>query len=305
MQAIAVAGGASRVTDHVYVIRQVELSDEVRPSFERNPTVVPSNNFPSNADPVDIDSLIDQLDNDGVSPGILRQDGEPTIDIDDLEPSRPDQPAVDIDRLGGAPRSGGTWVYVEERGEWVRVSDPRGAGAPLPGPRGQTPLYLERVIKIPYDALIRGESRYNIVVRPNDRIYIEPPDASGVVYVGGQINRPGVYNLPIEGELTLSRLVDAAGGLNGLAIPERVDLVRRVGENREAVVRLNLSAIRQRTEPDVLIKADDHIIIGTSFWATPLAIVRNGFRSTYGFGFLLDRNFGNDVFGAPPVNNVN
>jgi hypothetical protein len=21
---------------------------------------------------------------------------------------------------------------------------------------------------------------------------------------------------------------------------------------------------------------------------------------TYGFGFLLDRNFGNDVFGAPP-----
>jgi len=23
---------------------------------------------------------------------------------------------------------------------------------------------------------------------------------------------------------------------------------------------------------------------------------------TYGFGFLLDRNFGNDVFGAPPTN---
>jgi polysaccharide export outer membrane protein len=31
-------------------------------------------------------------------------------------------------------------------------------------------------------------------------------------------------------------------------------------------------------------------------------VFRNGFRVTYGFGFLLDRNFGNDVFGAPPIN---
>ena len=50
------------------------------------------------------------------------------------------------------------------------------------------------------------------------------------------------------------------------------------------------------------VLADDHIIIGTSWVATPLAIIRNGFRATYGFGFLLDRNFGNDVFGAPPTN---
>ena len=33
-----------------------------------------------------------------------------------------------------------------------------------------------------------------------------------------------------------------------------------------------------------------------------LAVVRGGLRATYGFGFLLDRNFGNDVFGAPPTN---
>ncbi|MFM7480985.1 MAG: hypothetical protein ACKO4V_07665 [Planctomycetota bacterium] len=55
-------------------------------------------------------------------------------------------------------------------------------------------------------------------------------------------------------------------------------------------------------EPDIILKKDDHVIIGTNFWATPLAVFRNGLRITYGFGFLLDRNFGNDVFGAPPVN---
>jgi hypothetical protein len=31
-------------------------------------------------------------------------------------------------------------------------------------------------------------------------------------------------------------------------------------------------------------------------------VIRNGFRMTYGFGFLIDRNWGNDIFGAPPTN---
>jgi protein involved in polysaccharide export with SLBB domain len=166
-------------------------------------------------------------------------------------------------------------------------------------------MYVERIIEIPAERLSRGEAKFNIVIRPSDRLYVEPPP-TGVVYIDGEIQRPGVYSLPTTGELTLDRLVAAAGGLGPLAIPERVDLVRIVGKNREAAIRLNLGAIRNRSEPDVLLKADDHVIIGTNFWAAPLAVMRNGFRATYGFGFLLDRNFGNDVFGAPPESvNVN
>ncbi len=75
-----------------------------------------------------------------------------------------------------------------------------------------------------------------------------------------------------------------------------------MAKNREATIRLNLAAIRQKTEPDLYLKPDDHVIIGTSWLAPWLAVIRNGFRATYGFGFLLDRNFGNDVFGAPPSN---
>ena len=126
----------------------------------------------------------------------------------------------------------------------------------------------------------------------------------GVVYVDGEVSRPGVYQLPIAGKLTLSRLVAAAGGLNPIAIPERVDLVRKIAPDRESALRVNLAAIRNRAEPDIYMRKDDHVIIGTNFWASPLAVVRNGFRMTYGFGFLLDRNFGNDVFGPPPVNFV-
>jgi protein involved in polysaccharide export with SLBB domain len=94
--------------------------------------------------------------------------------------------------------------------------------------------------------------------------------------------------------------VSAAGGLSPTAIPNRVDLVRVIGKDREATIRVDLAAIRNRSEPDIYMRPDDHVIIGTNLIATPLAVIRNGFRMTYGFGFLLDRNFGNDVFGPPP-----
>ncbi|MCP3905724.1 MAG: hypothetical protein GY715_19025 [Planctomycetes bacterium] len=352
IDALALAGGVGQTIESIYVIRQVGLSEDVKPMFERGRPGAPRDTGgtpapPPVEPPVDIDELIDQLDDDRprneVSPGVLRQDTEPIIDIDDLldsmpppaddpveivpppadprpasntgardlppppvididelEPARaPGEPEVDIDTVRRAERDDvGTWIYVEERGEWVRVA--RGAEVPevVADAVGEAPLFVERIIRIPNDRLQRGDSRYNIVVRPDDRIYVEPP-VEGVVYIEGQINRPGTFSLPPNG-ITLSRLVASAGGLGQLAIPERVDLIRMVGDNREAAIRLNLGAIRHRTEPDVLLKPDDHIIIGTSWIATPLAVIRNGFRATYGFGLLLDRNFGNDVFGVPP-----
>ena len=174
---------------------------------------------------------------------------------------------------------------------------------PIAGTDGKSPSYATRIIQIDYQRLARGDSNLNVVIRPADRIYVAPP-LTGVVYVDGEIARPGVYALPTSGKLTLSRLISAAGGLGPIAIPERVDMVRVVASDREAAVRVNLSAIRNRAEPDIYMQPDDHVIIGTNFWAQPLAVVRNGFRASYGFGFLLDRNFGNDVFGAPPVNYV-
>ncbi len=238
----------------------------------------------------------------GVSAGVLAQEGEPLIDIDDLEPIRPPPPPpaevpTGPDLVAPQPPESEFFIYVEESGQWVRM--PAGARTPPDeGPPFPEALYVQRVIAIPYKKLKQGDSSYNVVIRPNDRVYVKEPQ-QGVIYIDGEILRPGVYTLPPTG-VTLSRLVAAAGGPGALAIPHRVDLTRMVGRNREATIRLNLTAIRQKTEPDIYLKADDHIIIGTSWIATPLAIFRSGLRATYGFGFVLDRNFGNDVFGAPP-----
>jgi polysaccharide export outer membrane protein len=319
-EALAMAGGLPDIVTTVYVIRTIPLVPGLEP-FPRTQVIPqvpipPGQAMPSTQPPpVDVEELIRQLDKDKQTappqPGVLRIDGEPAIDVDELEPAgAPRQPAVDVDdptrnaSPTGQPAGPDTFVFIEERGEWVRVKrGPEGIVQPLPPPGGaaEPPTMLERIIAIPARNIREGDAAYNIVVRPNDSIYVrEPP--SGFVYVDGEVIRPGVYSLPPDGKLTMSRLVTAAGGLNPVAIPERVDLTRVVGPNREATLRVNLAGIRRRTEPDVYLKPDDHIIVGTNFLAVPLAVIRSGFRTTYGFGFLLDRNFGNDVFGPPPVN---
>lgn len=316
LEALAQAGGVPAGTKRIYVIRQKALSRDV--IFEPSPRrPAPAEDRPR--EPPDIEKLIRELEEQearDVHPGLLRQEGEPVIDIDELEPlQQPPMPELVTapPTLGPSPQprqetdavrqSGDVFIYDEQLEKWVRVPAEEPAGR-VPqverAPTEEEELIVERIIEVPYDKLREGDSTYNIIIRPGDRIYV-PEAEVGVVYIDGEIARPGVYSLPVAGRLTLSRLIAAAGGAGPLAIPERVDLTRIVGEGREATLRLNLAAIRRKTEPDLYLRPDDHIIIGTSWIATPLAVVRNGLRATYGFGFLLDRNFGNDVFGPPPV----
>jgi polysaccharide biosynthesis/export protein len=123
--------------------------------------------------------------------------------------------------------------------------------------------------------------------------------------IGGQVARPGVYGIPTTGGLTLmSAIRGAAGGYSSIAIPERIDLTRRIGKDREATIMLDGAAIAHREQPDIFLKPNDQVIVGTNFWALPLAIIRNGFRSSYGFGFVLDRNLSNDLLGPEAIRQV-
>jgi len=245
-----------------------------------------------------------------VSPGVLQSGDHALIDVDDLVTNQQKQhQPVDVDELMNQTSSQGTsdaaYIYVPESDSWIAVStDPKKRVQAKENSKQfaekTAPQVLERIIEIPWNKLRQGDSSYNIVIRPDDRVYVEPPPL-GNLYIRGEITRPGVFNYPNSGEkITLSEFIISAGDLGPIAVPERVSLTRRIGDNMQATVTLNYAAILQRTEPDIFLKPNDTISIGTSWGATPMAIIRNGFRATYGFGFLLDRNFGNDVFGTPP-----
>lgn len=322
IDAITDAGGIPQSVRKVQVIRQVRLSEE----FKHGRSTLPRATKPGQPSPVggdkqgkDLKDLIEELTKpetggggmfgafasaqDGAQPP-SRPSGEPPIDL--VEPTTGEAAAP-------SPSSGGQSAWMFLNGRWVKVtsggapSEPTGVSAPVAasgsgGAAEVSDLVTQRVIEVPTGPLFRGLAQYNVIVRPGDVVHVPGPEV-GIVYIGGPgINRPGSYDLPASGRLTLKQAVTAAGGLSVVAIPERVDLIRRIGENREATIRLNLRAIAEGTQPDVFIKPDDQINVGTNFWATPLAVIRQGFRMTYGFGFLIDRNWGNDIFGSPPVN---
>ncbi|MHC4726707.1 MAG: polysaccharide biosynthesis/export family protein, partial [Planctomycetota bacterium] len=82
-----------------------------------------------------------------------------------------------------------------------------------------------RLIRIPAERLLAGDSRYNIVIKPGDTIHV-PVDIVGEFCIMGHVNRPGYFNMTGR-PMTLKMAIAAAGGLGPLAWPKRVEVVRR------------------------------------------------------------------------------
>ncbi len=297
LDAIAVAGGIDGRVKTLRVIRQVPLDERVRGVSPDSPRT----QDPSDTERPAGDELIE-----GIEGAIDAGDAGSTRRPDEPEDRATPPEGVDVQTDSSQPE----YVFVD--GKYVRVSPGENAArdngetdSQYADQMGFEPdnadqlnnLISQRIIEVPYDRLRRGDMRYNIVIRPGDIITV-PERAAGFVYIMGATARPGAYTVPGENELTLKQLIASSGGLSGIAWPTRVDLVRRTGPNQEAVIRLNLKAIFEMTEPDVFLKPNDLINVGTSFVATPLAVFRSGLRTTYGVGFILDRNFNTDVFGA-------
>lgn len=146
-----------------------------------------------------------------------------------------------------------------------------------------------RVIRIPYEALRRGDMKYNITIRPKDILYVPDPQ-TGYYYVGGHVARPGAYTLTGQ-KMTLKDAIISASMFDGLAIPQRTDIIRQVHPDHEIFVRVDLAKIFSGEEPDIYLKPHDKIMVGTNAIMPFLAAFRGAFRITYGLGFLYDINY--------------
>lgn len=309
LEGLTVAGGIAETIPKIYVIRQKSLGDSTTSRTEptRHTPGWNEPGRPGQGQPAgdDLMKLIDDLskpEDGNPSPAVIGQRpalvsaarAQPPIDLPEGATNRPATPADPTQ----PDRSRSNWIFLN--GQWTRTDGagvPEGADPLSDSPRAAEAQVVQRVIEIPTAQLLAGRADVNVVLRPSDVVRVPPP-ATGLVYMAGQVARPGPYNLPPDGKLTLLRAITSAGGLGVLAIPERVDLTRVVGESRQATIRLNLRAIAEQTQPDIYLKPDDMINVGTNFFAYPIAIIRSGFRMSYGFGFILDRNFAGDIWGA-------
>lgn len=223
----------------------------------------------------------------------------------------------------------GHWIWIDADQQWKYVKLDQAASAPsravarpglatLPAvgkpvvaeEGAQEPLVdweslleeeelTQRIIRIPLAKLWGGDHRYNIVIRDGDTIRVPAP-IQGEYYIMGNIVRPGPYSLTGR-EVTVRQAVASAGGLSALADPSRCELVRRIERDKEQLVILDVDRIFAGKDPDIMLKPDDVINIGTNPILPFLAVVRNAFRATYGFGFVYDRNFADiDSYGGQP-----
>jgi protein involved in polysaccharide export with SLBB domain len=152
-----------------------------------------------------------------------------------------------------------------------------------------------RLLRIPTDRLVAGDPRYNVVIKPGDTIFV-PVDIIGEFYIMGNVNRTGA--IPITGRpMTLKMAIAAAGGLGPLAWPKSVEVVRRIGKDKEEIVMVDLDKIANGEQPDFFVRPNDLINVGTEPFARWRAVLRNAFRAAYGFGFVYDRNFGDADYG--------
>ncbi|MHC4088984.1 MAG: polysaccharide biosynthesis/export family protein [Planctomycetota bacterium] len=200
------------------------------------------------------------------------------------------------------------WIFWN--GQWIETKPPA-ADQPAPGPSEIVPAEepapeppqfprpavdwaevaqeeVHRIIQISAEALRNGDPRQNIVIRAGDTLRLLAGEP-GEYYMMGQVNRPGAYSFSGR-KLTLKSAVAAAGNLSVLAWPQRCTVYRRLGD-REEMIQVNLDRIFAGEDADFFIKKDDLIVVGTHPAAVFLAVVRNAFRLSYGFGFVYDRNF--------------
>jgi hypothetical protein len=148
---------------------------------------------------------------------------------------------------------------------------------------------LKRIIRFDVQALQGGDPTQNLVLRDGDIITIPSPPV-GDFYMTGYVMRPGVYSLTGR-KITLLQAIAAAGGLTAIAVPWRTEVVRRITEEEEEIIYVDLSKVARGEVPDFYVKPEDIIRVGTDWGAIHNAVIRNAFRATYGAGFVYDMNF--------------
>jgi polysaccharide export outer membrane protein len=97
-------------------------------------------------------------------------------------------------------------------------------------------------------------------ILPGDSIFVA---RSGVIYLVGELNRPGGYQVEHNNRLTLLEAVALAGGLTRTAKASNSRLIRRSPTGREEL-NVNLQKVLYGGGPDMLLTDGDIVYVPTS-----------------------------------------
>jgi polysaccharide export outer membrane protein len=100
----------------------------------------------------------------------------------------------------------------------------------------------------------------NIELRPGDTVVV--PKA-GIVYVLGEVTRPGGYVLNSTGGITILQVVAVAGGPTHVASAGKTRLLRRTANGLQEQ-KIDLKRLLRGQAPDVAVLDEDILFVPTS-----------------------------------------
>jgi len=172
------------------------------------------------------------------TPGVLQVRGQKTL----LEM---------LSMAGGLRSDSGSVVNITRRSQWGPIG--------VPGEKTDAATGFSTAT---VDLRLLMEARrpeLNVGIRPNDVITV--PRAH-VVYVVGEVTKPGSFPLSDREEYSVLQALSLAGGLTGTAAPQRAKILRPAsggGDRQEIAVDLRKLLAGQGTEMD--LQADDILFV--------------------------------------------
>lgn len=155
-----------------------------------------------------------------------------------------------LSMAGGLRKDAGRTLKVTRRTEWGPI--PLSSAA-----RDATGDFT--VAEVDIEELVRGNTpSANVEVRPYDVVSIPPAD---LVYVVGQVRKPGGFTMTGRGDFTVMQAVSMAEGLDKTAAPKKAHILRRSGNSSRVEIPVNLETVMSGKAPDMALKADDVLFV--------------------------------------------
>jgi polysaccharide export outer membrane protein len=156
-----------------------------------------------------------------------------------------------LSMAGGLTPDAGSTVRIARRLEQGRIPLPEAA---------DDPTGAFSVLDLDARALLDGRTpEKNIIVQPSDVISVPRAD---VVYVIGEVGKPGPVPLSGERSITVLEAVSSSGGALRTAAPTRVRILRRVaGQDQRTEILLDLQKVMNGKANDVALAAGDILVI--------------------------------------------
>jgi polysaccharide export outer membrane protein len=100
-----------------------------------------------------------------------------------------------------------------------------------------------------------------VQIFPGDSVMVP---RAGIIYVAGNVTKPGSYVLDGRNALTIEELMALAGGGGHAAAMRRVQLMRTLEDGRKEMIIIPVDRIYKAQVPDVVLKDGDIVYVPTS-----------------------------------------